>query len=382
MRADRPRPGPRRQGRRVRARRDRRAAGEGPASSQDQANRLTALVTGSTDKAAFADADFVIEAVFEELDGQEAGVRRGRGRRRPSLRARHQHVVAVGHRRWRARLEHPERVVGFHFFNPVAVMPLLEIVRGRAHRRRDAGHGVRGRQAAEEVLRAGQGRPGVRRQPAAHPRARRGRRRRSTRAPRSRSPTPRVEPLGTADVAVRAARSWSARRSPSTPRETLHEAFPDRFGASAGIQARGRGRQDRRLHLGGRQARRRPRGGRARGRAATAPPTADEVLDRARDALAEEIRLMLDEGVVAAAAGHRPVPDPRRRLAVLERRHHARTWTAPACPSGSPGERFLPPGVASVPELTARPDRGAAVPRCRGALRRCAGPWRSTPPCS
>lgn len=27
-------------------------------------------------------------------------------------------------------LRHPERVVGFHFFNPVAVLPLLEIVRG------------------------------------------------------------------------------------------------------------------------------------------------------------------------------------------------------------------------------------------------------------
>ena len=28
-----------------------------------------------------------------------------------------------------ADLKHPERVVGFHFFNPVAVMPLVEIVR-------------------------------------------------------------------------------------------------------------------------------------------------------------------------------------------------------------------------------------------------------------
>ena len=27
-------------------------------------------------------------------------------------------------------LEHPERVVGFHFFNPVAVLPLLEIIKG------------------------------------------------------------------------------------------------------------------------------------------------------------------------------------------------------------------------------------------------------------
>jgi 3-hydroxyacyl-CoA dehydrogenase len=29
-----------------------------------------------------------------------------------------------------ADLQHPERVVGFHFFNPVAVMPLLEIIKG------------------------------------------------------------------------------------------------------------------------------------------------------------------------------------------------------------------------------------------------------------
>src|SRR5699024_10070357 len=28
-----------------------------------------------------------------------------------------------------AELDHPERVVGFHFFNPVAVLPLLEVVR-------------------------------------------------------------------------------------------------------------------------------------------------------------------------------------------------------------------------------------------------------------
>jgi 3-hydroxyacyl-CoA dehydrogenase len=28
-----------------------------------------------------------------------------------------------------AKLQHPERVVGFHFFNPVAVMPLIEVVK-------------------------------------------------------------------------------------------------------------------------------------------------------------------------------------------------------------------------------------------------------------
>ena len=34
----------------------------------------------------------------------------------------------VDHRDGSSTLEHPERVVGFHFFNLVAVMPLLEII--------------------------------------------------------------------------------------------------------------------------------------------------------------------------------------------------------------------------------------------------------------
>ena len=34
--------------------------------SADEANRLRALVSGTTDLADFADCDFVIEAVFEE----------------------------------------------------------------------------------------------------------------------------------------------------------------------------------------------------------------------------------------------------------------------------------------------------------------------------
>ncbi len=35
-----------------------------------------------------------------------------------------------------AKLARPERLVGLHFFNPVAQMPLIEIVHARAHRRR------------------------------------------------------------------------------------------------------------------------------------------------------------------------------------------------------------------------------------------------------
>ncbi|MCK6080680.1 enoyl-CoA hydratase/isomerase family protein [Microbacterium sp. EYE_5] len=94
----------------------------------DTANKLRALVTGTTDKAAYADCDFVIEAVFEEV-----GVKQ-------SVFAEIESVVAedailatntssLSVEEIGAKLAHPERLVGFHFFNPVAVMPLIEVVK-------------------------------------------------------------------------------------------------------------------------------------------------------------------------------------------------------------------------------------------------------------
>ncbi|MCO7221859.1 3-hydroxyacyl-CoA dehydrogenase NAD-binding domain-containing protein [Klenkia sp. PcliD-1-E] len=96
--------------------------------SPDALNRLTGLVTGSLEKAAFADADLVIEAVFEELSVKQ------------QVFAEVEAVVsaecvlatntsALSITDMAAGLQHPERVVGMHFFNPVAVLPLLEVVR-------------------------------------------------------------------------------------------------------------------------------------------------------------------------------------------------------------------------------------------------------------
>lgn len=96
--------------------------------SPDAANRTKALVTGSVSKQAFADADFVIEAVFEELQVKK------------NVFAELEEIISadcvlatntssLSVTEMAADLKHPERVVGFHFFNPVAVMPLLEIVR-------------------------------------------------------------------------------------------------------------------------------------------------------------------------------------------------------------------------------------------------------------
>lgn len=94
----------------------------------DTANRLKALVTGTTDKSLYADCDFVIEAVFEEVGVKqqvfgeiEAIVAEDAilATNTSSLS-----VAEIG-----AKLAHPERLVGFHFFNPVAVMPLIEVVK-------------------------------------------------------------------------------------------------------------------------------------------------------------------------------------------------------------------------------------------------------------
>jgi 3-hydroxyacyl-CoA dehydrogenase/enoyl-CoA hydratase/carnithine racemase len=96
--------------------------------SADAANRTKALVTGSVSKEAFADADFVIEAVFEELGVKKQVFAEVEAIVSPEcILATNTSSLSVT--AMAADLAHPERLVGFHFFNPVAVMPLLEIVR-------------------------------------------------------------------------------------------------------------------------------------------------------------------------------------------------------------------------------------------------------------
>jgi 3-hydroxyacyl-CoA dehydrogenase/enoyl-CoA hydratase/carnithine racemase len=94
----------------------------------DQANRLKALVTGSLTKNAFADADFVIEAVFEEMKVKQQVFAEVEAVVNPEcVLATNTSSLSISE--MASKLEHPGRVVGLHFFNPVAVLPLLEIVR-------------------------------------------------------------------------------------------------------------------------------------------------------------------------------------------------------------------------------------------------------------
>ncbi len=97
---------------------------------RDKANRFKALVSGTVDKAAaFADADFAVEAVFEEMKVKKQVFADLEQVVRPDC-VLATNTSSLSITEMAADLEHPERVVGFHFFNPVAVMPLLEIVRG------------------------------------------------------------------------------------------------------------------------------------------------------------------------------------------------------------------------------------------------------------
>jgi len=93
------------------------------------AAKLRGLVSGSVDKSVFADADFVIEAVFENLDlKKEIWAELEKIVAPEAVLATNTSSLSVT--AMAADLEHPERVVGFHFFNPVAVLPLLEIIKG------------------------------------------------------------------------------------------------------------------------------------------------------------------------------------------------------------------------------------------------------------
>ena len=96
--------------------------------STDERNRFIGNLSGSLDYAAFADCDWVIEAVFEELKIKQEVFAKLEAIVSPEcILATNTSSLSVD--AMAANLKHPQRLVGFHFFNPVAVMPLVEVVR-------------------------------------------------------------------------------------------------------------------------------------------------------------------------------------------------------------------------------------------------------------
>jgi 3-hydroxyacyl-CoA dehydrogenase/enoyl-CoA hydratase/carnithine racemase len=261
--------------------------------SPDQASRLKGLVTGSLSKSAFADADFVIEAVFEELAVKQKVFAEVEAVVRPDcVLATNTSSLSVS--AMAAELEHPERVVGFHFFNPVAVLPLVEIVRGQATDDPSLATAFAvGRQLKKSCVL-------VKDAPAFVVN------RLLTRF--LGEITNAVDEGTPVEVAERAPEPLGLPMSPflllqlvGPPialhvAETLHQAFPDRYAVSPKLRS---------LVESGKTGLYRPdftldpevvavlSGG-------DRPSTADQVRQRALEGLAQEIRLMLDEQVVAA----------------------------------------------------------------------------------
>ncbi|HET7756127.1 MAG TPA: 3-hydroxyacyl-CoA dehydrogenase NAD-binding domain-containing protein [Steroidobacteraceae bacterium] len=94
-----------------------------PARNAAAQSRLRADPAGD----GVAGADVVIEAIFEDLEAKQQLYARLEPRMKPgALLATNTSSLML--EPLAARLAHPERLVGLHFFNPVAQMPLIEIV--------------------------------------------------------------------------------------------------------------------------------------------------------------------------------------------------------------------------------------------------------------
>jgi len=244
-----------------------------------KARFLNSLVSGGTEWDVFADCDLVLEAVYEEMSiKKEVFAELERVVSSECILATNTSSLSVTE--MGVALEHPERVVGMHFFNPVAVLPLVELVRtpqtddatlatawavtGKLRKR-----GVLVRDAPGFVVNRLLARQGS-------------------------VITDALDHGNTVDETDEAVLRLGLPMAPSVllqlvgpkvanhVRHTLHEAWPDRFALSATLES---------LAAGGEPV-----------VVEHAPRTVDEIHEAVLEAMADEARHMIEEGVVAEAA--------------------------------------------------------------------------------
>lgn len=95
-----------------------------PAARQQTIARLTADVDGT----GVPQADVVIEAIFENLDAKRELYARLEPRMKPTA-VLATNTSSIVLEQLSEKLATPSRLVGLHFFNPVARMPLVEVIR-------------------------------------------------------------------------------------------------------------------------------------------------------------------------------------------------------------------------------------------------------------
>jgi 3-hydroxybutyryl-CoA dehydrogenase len=97
--------------------------------SEDDRNLTLSMIDRSTSFEAARDADVVIEAVFEDLATKLEVFERLDDTAKPEA-VLASNTSSISITQLAAVTSRPERVVGMHFFNPVPVMQMVEVVRG------------------------------------------------------------------------------------------------------------------------------------------------------------------------------------------------------------------------------------------------------------
>ena len=98
-------------------------------TTAEQVEQRMSLITGSTDKADFADCDIVIEAVFEDMGLKQTIFRELDQICKPGA-VLASNTSALDINEIASATSRPDSVIGMHFFSPANVMKLLEVVRG------------------------------------------------------------------------------------------------------------------------------------------------------------------------------------------------------------------------------------------------------------
>jgi 3-hydroxybutyryl-CoA dehydrogenase len=99
--------------------------------TEDEKSQILGRIKPSTDLAGFTDADFVVEAVIEDLEMKKS-VFRTLDEVVPAGRVLASNTSSISITKLAAATKRPEKFIGMHFMNPVPVMKLVEIIKGLA----------------------------------------------------------------------------------------------------------------------------------------------------------------------------------------------------------------------------------------------------------
>ena len=96
----------------------------------EDADQIIGRITVTTDYADIAQADLVIEAISEEMEVKKEILREIDGLVKPSaIFATNTSSLSITE--LASVTKRPEQVIGMHFFNPVPVMKLVEVISGQ-----------------------------------------------------------------------------------------------------------------------------------------------------------------------------------------------------------------------------------------------------------